>query len=62
MFILSALMTIPVAIAGVFVWPGTPAKPNKLFLSDAELDLAVKRLKVIKSDTEEQIKLNRLQL
>lgn len=62
MFIISSLMTIPVAIAGVFVWPGTPAKPNKLFLSDAELDLAVKRLKEIKSDTEEKAKLSRLKL
>ncbi|TVY41150.1 putative transporter [Lachnellula subtilissima] len=44
MFIISALMTIPVAIAGVFIWPGTPAKPNKLFLSDSELELAIKRL------------------
>ncbi|TVY22122.1 putative transporter, partial [Lachnellula hyalina] len=62
MFIISALMTIPVAIAGVFVWPGTPAKPNKLFLSDAELELAIKRLKDVKSDTDERIKLTRLQL
>lgn len=62
MFIISALMTIPVAIAGVFIWPGTPAKPNKLFLSDAELDLAVKRLKNVKVDTEEKTKLSRLQL
>ncbi|TVY46174.1 putative transporter [Lachnellula occidentalis] len=62
MFIISALMTIPVAIAGVFIWPGTPAKPNKLFLSDAELELAVKRLKDINSDTDERPKLTRLQL
>jgi len=62
MFIISALMTIPVAIAGVFVWPGTPAKPNKLFLSDAELDLAVKRLKAIKADTEESVEQTRIQL
>ncbi|KAN0114445.1 MFS general substrate transporter [Hyaloscypha variabilis] len=62
MFIISALMTIPVAIAGVFVWPGTPAKPNKLFLSDAELDLAVRRLKDIKADTEERVTRSRTQL
>ncbi|RDW64660.1 retrograde regulation protein 2-1 [Coleophoma cylindrospora] len=53
MFIISALMTIPVAIAGVFVWPGTPAKPNMLFLSDEELSLAVKRLKETKADTDD---------
>lgn len=63
MFIISTLMTIPVAIAGVFVWPGTPAKPNKLFLSDADLALAVKRLKERKADVEETVKeKTRLQL
>jgi hypothetical protein len=56
MFIISALMTIPVAIAGVFVWPGTPAKPNKLFLTDADLSLAIKRLKEVKADTDEEVK------
>jgi hypothetical protein len=62
MFIISALMTIPVAIAGVFIWPGTPAKPNKLFLSDTELDLAVRRLKDVNSDTTEAVKESRLKL
>jgi hypothetical protein len=62
MFIISSLMTIPVAIAGVFIWPGTPAKPNKLFLSDTELDLAVKRLKATKADTEERATQTRTQL
>jgi hypothetical protein len=62
MFIISALMTIPVAIAGVFVWPGTPAKPNKLFLTDHEISLAVKRLKEVKADTEEKTTLTKTQL
>ncbi|KAH8661600.1 retrograde regulation protein 2 [Tricladium varicosporioides] len=62
MFIISALMTIPVAIAGVFIWPGTPAKPNKLFLSDREFDLAVSRLKAVRSDTTDTAKQSRLQL
>ncbi len=62
MFIISALMTIPVAIAGVFIWPGTPAKPNKLFLSDKDLALAISRLKSTKSDVDERIKKPRLQL
>lgn len=55
-------MTIPVAIAGVFIWPGTPAKPNKLFLSDKELALAISRLKAVKSDTTERPHETRLQL
>lgn len=54
MFIITSLMTIPVAIAGVFIWPGTPARPNRLFLSQHELDLAVHRLKDVKADTEER--------
>lgn len=62
MFIISALMTIPVAIAGVFIWPGTPARPNKLFLSDRELDLAIHRLKDVKADTEEKVEQTRVQL
>ena len=55
MFIISALMTVPVAIAGVFIWPGTPGKPNKLFLTDSDLALAVKRLEEEKADTEKEI-------
>lgn len=62
MFIISSLMTIPVAIAGVFIWPGTPAKPNKLFLTDADLALAVSRLQAVKADTEEKLTRTRLQL
>ena len=53
-------MTIPVAIAGVFIWPGTPAKPNKLFLSDAELALAIHRLKAIKADSGKKYKETRI--
>jgi hypothetical protein len=37
-------MTFVIAIAGFFIWPGTPDIPNKLFLSDAELSLARKRM------------------
>jgi len=55
-------MIIPVAIAGVFLWPGTPARPNKLFLSDAELELAVNRLQSVKADTDETIEQTRTQL
>ncbi|EXJ79037.1 hypothetical protein A1O3_08538 [Capronia epimyces CBS 606.96] len=46
MFIINALMTIPVAIAGVFVWPGTPDKPNRWFLSPAQVEMARERLTV----------------
>ncbi|KAH7370098.1 retrograde regulation protein 2 [Rhexocercosporidium sp. MPI-PUGE-AT-0058] len=62
MFIISALMTFPVAIAGMFIWPGTPARPNKLFLSNTELALAVSRLQKNTADVDERIKKTRLQL
>ncbi|TVY37216.1 putative transporter [Lachnellula subtilissima] len=44
MFIITALMTIPVGIAGVFLWPGTPDKPNRWFLTPAEVELSRTRL------------------
>ncbi|KAJ4305057.1 MFS transporter (Seo1) [Kalmusia sp. IMI 367209] len=44
MFIIVALMTFVVAIAGVIVWPGTPDIPNRLFLSKTELALVRDRL------------------
>ncbi|KFZ07048.1 hypothetical protein V501_06814 [Pseudogymnoascus sp. VKM F-4519 (FW-2642)] len=62
MFIISALMTIPIAIAGVVIWPGTPAKPNMLILTDQDLALAIKRLEETKADTTEEIKQGKWQL
>jgi hypothetical protein len=56
MFIITALMTIPVGVAGIFIWPGTPAKPNLLILTQAELDLAKSRLEVDKNDLTEDLK------
>ncbi|KAL2405850.1 putative transporter SEO1 [Exophiala dermatitidis] len=44
MFIIVSLMTFVVAIAGFFVWPGTPDIPNKLFLNEEELQVARRRL------------------
>src|SRR4051794_32624012 len=53
MYIITALMTIPVAIAGIFIWPGTPSRPNTLFLTQEELALARKRLDKTDSDDDE---------
>ena len=44
MFIITSIITIPLAFVGVALWPGTPDKPNKLFLSAKELELAKNRL------------------
>lgn len=62
MFIITALMTIPVGIAGIFIWPGTPARPNMLFLSNEELDHAIRRLEDNKSDVSERPKRSRIQI
>jgi hypothetical protein len=55
MFIITALMTIPVGIAGIFIWPGTPAKPNMLFLTETELALAKSRLQHDKKDVTDDL-------
>ncbi|GAD99069.1 MFS transporter [Paecilomyces variotii No. 5] len=44
MFIITAVITLPFAIIGVLVWPGTPDKPNRLVLKESEIALARKRL------------------
>jgi hypothetical protein len=62
MFIITALMTIPIGVAGIFIWPGTPAKPNLLFLTKEELALAKSRLEVDKYDTSQDLKQSRVQL
>jgi len=43
-FIITAIITLPLAFVGYVLWPGTPDKPNKLFLSDHEIALARARL------------------
>jgi hypothetical protein len=44
MYIICAIITIPVGLLGLCVLPGTPDKPNKLFLSDRDIEIATKRL------------------
>ncbi|GJC78672.1 putative pectin lyase C [Colletotrichum liriopes] len=44
LFIINAIITLPLAFVGYFVWPGTPAKPNKLLMKESELELARSRL------------------
>jgi hypothetical protein len=44
MFILTAIITLPLAFVGLVLWPGTPDKPNRLFLSEEEIHLARSRL------------------
>jgi hypothetical protein len=44
LFIINAIITIPLAFVGYFIWPGTPAKPNRLVLKESEIELARSRL------------------
>lgn len=62
MFIITALMTIPVGISGFFIWPGTPARPNLRFLTHEELTLAKFRLETDKNDVTEDKHQTNIQL
>lgn len=44
LFIINAIITLPLAFVGYFIWPGTPAKPNKLVIKEHQLALARSRL------------------
>lgn len=45
MYIICSIITVPIGILGYFVLPGTPAKPNRIFLKQSDIDLAEARLK-----------------
>lgn len=55
MYIICAIITLPVAILGFFVLPGTPDKPNKFVLKEKDVQLAKARLErashSVKEDT-----------
>jgi hypothetical protein len=44
MYIICAIITIPIGILGLFVLPGTPDKPNTWVLKDSDVQLARSRL------------------
>lgn len=45
MYIICAIITIPIAVLGFFILPGTPDKANKLILTDHDLAVSQARLK-----------------
>ncbi|KAF2254386.1 MFS general substrate transporter [Trematosphaeria pertusa] len=45
MYIICALVTIPIGFLGLMVLPGTPDKPNKLVMKEHDLQIAKKRLR-----------------
>ncbi|KAF5865341.1 MFS transporter (Seo1) [Aspergillus alliaceus] len=44
MYIICAIITIPIGILGYFVLPGTPERPNKIVLSTKDITLSKARL------------------
>lgn len=44
MFIFTSVITFPIALMGYILWPGTPLKPNKLFLTNEDIAVARARL------------------
>ncbi|KAE8420952.1 major facilitator superfamily domain-containing protein [Aspergillus pseudocaelatus] len=44
MYIVCAIITIPIGILGFFILPGTPDKPNRMVLRPQDVDLAKARL------------------
>lgn len=44
MYIICAIITIPIGFLGLLVLPGTPDMPNRIFLSRSDIALATERL------------------
>jgi hypothetical protein len=60
MYVICAIITIPIGIAGYFLLPGTPDRPNRIFLSQQDLDLATQRLRRTGHKTSEQMNWKKL--
>ncbi|KAF2733671.1 MFS general substrate transporter [Polyplosphaeria fusca] len=45
MYIICALITIPIGMLGFLILPGTPDQPNRLVMKEHDTDIAVQRLK-----------------
>ncbi|KAJ5569696.1 uncharacterized protein N7459_009126 [Penicillium hispanicum] len=54
MYIICAVITLPVALLGYFILPGTPDKPNKLILKQKDIQLAKARLERASHKTNEE--------
>ncbi|KAL2130794.1 hypothetical protein VTI74DRAFT_5937 [Chaetomium olivicolor] len=54
MYIICAVITVPIGVLGYFILPGTPEKPNKWFLKEDEIELSRARLKRAGHATEGQ--------
>jgi hypothetical protein len=57
MYIICAIITIPVGILGLFVLPGTPDQPNRWILKDSDVQLSKERLQRAGHKTEGKVTL-----
>jgi hypothetical protein len=55
MYIICAIITIPVGIIGLFVIPGTPDQPNSWILKDKDVQLSKDRLQRAGHKTEGKV-------
>jgi hypothetical protein len=53
MYIICAIITLPVAVLGYFILPGSPDKPNKFVLNEQDVQLAKARLGRVAHETKE---------
>lgn len=60
MYIICSIITIPIGILGYFILPGTPDRPNRTFLKQADIDLAAKRLQRVGHKTSETFTMKNL--
>lgn len=58
MYIICAIITIPIGLLGYFLIPGTPQMPNRSFLKQRDIDLSVERLKRAGHSTRGQVTLS----
>lgn len=60
MYIICGVITIPLGIIGYFVLPGTPDKPNRIPLSEKDIELAKSRLARVGHGTDQEFKWSNL--
>ena len=53
MYIICAIITLPIAVLGYFILPGSPDKPNKFVLNGKDVQLAKTRLARVAHETKE---------
>lgn len=60
MYIICAIITIPVGVLGYFILPGTPDQPNRRVMSQKDIDIAEARLKRAGHSSHEKMKWSHL--